>query len=69
MDNGSAVTTMTILVVEAHETIRSMVANIVTGLGRVNVLQSPNGADALDKLQYQDIHLIIADWMLPKLAG
>ncbi|AOT06920.1 response regulator [Pseudoalteromonas luteoviolacea] len=61
---------ITVLIVEPHETIRSMIASTAKKLApEVTVVQSSNGVDAREKLNYNDIQLIISEWKLPKLDG
>ncbi|MCF6440004.1 response regulator [Pseudoalteromonas luteoviolacea] len=61
---------LTVLIVEPHETIRSMIASTAKKLApSVTVVQSSNGVDAREKLNYNDIQLIISEWKLPKLDG
>ncbi|TMP45012.1 hypothetical protein CWB96_19370 [Pseudoalteromonas citrea] len=60
---------LTVLVVEPFETIRTMIANVLNQLSHVDIIQSSNATDALEKLEYNDINLIIAEWDLPKFSG
>ncbi|ESP92667.1 MULTISPECIES: response regulator [Pseudoalteromonas] len=61
---------ITILLVEPHESIRSMIASTAKKLAaNVTVVQSSNGVDAREKLTYNDVQLIISEWQLPKLDG
>ncbi|KZN30646.1 response regulator [Pseudoalteromonas luteoviolacea] len=69
MTSSDSSQSITVLIVEPHETIRSMIASTAKKLGDVTVVQSSNGVDAREKLTYHDIHLIISEWQLPKLDG
>ncbi|KZN47273.1 response regulator [Pseudoalteromonas luteoviolacea] len=69
MTNSDSSQIITVLIVEPHETIRSMIASTAKKLGNVTVIQSSNGVDAREKLTYHDVQLIISEWQLPKLDG
>ncbi|WP_247670920.1 response regulator [Pseudoalteromonas sp. MMG005] len=60
---------LTVLIVEPFETIRTMIANVLNQLSNIVIIQSSNASDALEKLEYNDIGLIIAEWQLPTLSG
>ncbi|WP_105166590.1 response regulator [Pseudoalteromonas sp. T1lg23B] len=60
---------LTVLIVEPFEAVRTMISNVLNEIGNIKVIQSSNGNDALEKLAYNDVGLIIGEWQLPGLSG
>ncbi|NOU51239.1 response regulator [Pseudoalteromonas sp. JBTF-M23] len=65
----SATKNMTVLIVDPFEAFRAMISKVLQEFGEVTVIQSSHGNDALDKLAYHDVDLIIAEWQLSGLSG
>lgn len=69
----------TVLVVEDHMEIRTLLASVLTALGVNNVIVANNGAQAIDimrKMRHQpalvgatEIDAIISDWMMDNIDG
>ncbi|MBD1583982.1 response regulator [Pseudoalteromonas sp. S16_S37] len=60
---------MTVLIVDPFEAFRAMISKVLHEFGEVMVIQSSHGNDALDKLAYHDVDLIIAEWQLSGVSG
>jgi len=64
-----AVNAFTILVVDDSATMRSMLVSTLESLGPVNILQAPNGFEALRILPRQEINLMLTDINMPDING
>ncbi|MFY8273207.1 response regulator [Pseudoalteromonas sp. SSDWG2] len=60
---------MTILVVDAIDNMRVTVARMITAMNPKEVIQSTNGADALNLLRKHHVDVVITELQLPKLDG
>jgi two-component system chemotaxis response regulator CheY len=58
-----------ILIVDSHDTVRSIVRKLFNQLGYNNVDEAPDGAVALAKMSEKNYALIIADWNLGAMDG
>ena len=75
----SGLQTCTVLVVEDHAEIRTLLASMLRSLGVGNVLRASNGAHAIDLLKDMKLHpqrvgaaevdIIISDWVMPEIDG
>jgi two-component system chemotaxis response regulator CheY len=60
----------TIMVVDDSRIMRNIVKNTFSLLKiPCQFVEAGNGAEALQKLQLQPIHLILLDWNMPELSG
>ncbi|BBN83206.1 hypothetical protein PA25_31910 [Pseudoalteromonas sp. A25] len=60
---------MTVLIVDPFEAFRAMISKVLNEMEEITVIQSSHGNDALEKLAYNDVDLIIAEWQLSGLSG
>lgn len=60
--------TLTVLVVDDDQDIRDGIEIYLKNEG-YNVLKAQNGLEALEKLEENEVHLIILDIMMPKMDG
>ncbi|MCF6436472.1 response regulator [Pseudoalteromonas sp. MMG022] len=60
---------LTVLIVEPFEAVRAMITNVLNEMGNIKIIQSSNSNDALEKLAYSDVGLIIGEWQLSGLTG
>ena len=60
---------ITILVVDDQPLTRTMLKSILKGMGFATVIQAENGNMAIQKLQKEQIDLIICDWNMPLVTG
>jgi CheY-like chemotaxis protein len=58
-----------ILIAEDEKDIRELVTFTLRGLGKYEVVQAINGADAVDKAQAEKPDLILLDGRMPKMTG
>ncbi len=58
-----------ILIVDDLMEMRVNLAACLADLGFKNILQMPNGEEALHKIRFSQFDLIIADWNMPKMDG
>ncbi|MDB5441257.1 MAG: hypothetical protein JWM33_3684 [Caulobacteraceae bacterium] len=58
-----------ILIVDDQRTMRSLVRSSLLLLGCNQVVEAENGLDALSRLEFQSVHLIISDLNMPLLDG
>ena len=69
MNSKDDFTGVRILVVDDHMLTRDMVKSILRGLGYTNIVQAENGHVALNKIEEEEIGLVICDWNMPNLSG
>ena len=60
---------LTCLVVDDQQTIRSLVRSGLQQLGFVNVHEAADGEDGLRHMLARPVHLVISDYNMPKLDG
>ena len=60
---------MKLLVAEDSLSMRKVVVRMLHAMGYDEVLESPNGADAWEKIQHNDIDLLLTDYNMPLLSG
>lgn len=58
-----------ILIAEDEKDIRELVTFTLRGLGKYDVVQAANGAEAVDKAQTEKPDLILMDGRMPRLSG
>lgn len=58
----------TIITVDDAATIRKMVSFTLKGAGH-EVLEAPDGSDALDALRNRSVDMVITDVNMPKMSG
>ena len=61
--------TMKILVVDDMVMMRRIVKNILKQLGFVDVDESENGQEALQKLRADTYGFVVSDWNMPVMTG
>jgi two-component system chemotaxis response regulator CheY len=60
---------MRILVVDDFQTMRRIIINLLRQLGFTNMTEADDGTTAWEKLQVEQIDLIVSDWNMPKMTG
>jgi two-component system chemotaxis response regulator CheY len=60
---------MRILVVDDFQTMRRIIVNLLRQLGFTNMVEADDGSTGWDRLQTEQIDLIISDWNMPKMTG
>ncbi len=60
---------ITILLVEDLVDMRKVVRTILTQIGFRNVIEAPDGREALQILKTTPVDFVIADWNMPNLNG
>jgi len=58
-----------ILIVDDSRTMRMIQRNILQAMGFNDTLEAEDGVDALDKLNSNDIDLVLMDWNMPNKSG
>ena len=59
---------MQILIVDDDEAIRLPLTDILEEMG-YKVVSAANGAEAWEIVQKEKVHVVITDWMMPKMDG
>ena len=60
---------LSVLVVDDQMSIRALVKQALAALGVKNVVDAPDGEEALRILKMRQIHLIISDLNMPRMDG
>lgn len=60
---------MRILVVDDFQTMRRIIMNLLKQLGFNNVIEADDGTTAWDRLQAEQVDMVISDWNMPKMTG
>lgn len=58
-----------LLVVDDFATMRRIVGNLLREAGATHILEAENGAEALRKLETNDVGFVISDWNMPRMNG
>ena len=60
-----------VLVIDDSSVLRSILAKNLeqVGFSKINIVQSEDGEDGLDKLSVDNFDLVITDWYMPKMDG
>lgn len=58
-----------ILLVDDSATMRKIIKNILAGIGIKNCVEAEHGQDGLEKLDANDIDMVISDWNMPVMNG
>lgn len=59
-----------VLIVDDHPVVREGLRALMSRSERLRIVaEATDGYDALEKLRLQDIHVVLLDWMLPRLDG
>lgn len=58
-----------VLVIDDFQTMRRIVVNLLRQLGFTNVTEAEDGQSAWEKLQVDNIDLIVSDWNMPNMNG
>lgn len=59
----------TVLFVDDSPTMRRIIKNSLSRIGIENTVAAENGSDALERINGQDIGLILTDWNMPEMNG
>ncbi len=59
---------MKVLIADDSSTMRRIIIKTLNGLGIADVVEAPDGAQAV-KQATADVELILMDWNMPELAG
>ena len=60
---------MKILVADDSSTMRRIIIKVLNDLGFADVVEAPNGAEAVKAANDAQVGLILMDWNMPELAG
>lgn len=60
---------LTILVVDDELTMRMIMRRILKQMGYENVIEEVDGGQALERLRFERVGLVISDWNLPRVSG
>jgi two-component system chemotaxis response regulator CheY len=60
---------MRILVIDDFQTMRRIIINLLRQLGFTNITEADDGTTGWEKLEAEDIDLIISDWNMPQMTG
>ncbi len=58
-----------VLFVDDSPTMRRIIKNSLQKIGFNELIEAENGVDALDKMEGEDIGLILSDWNMPEMNG
>jgi len=58
-----------VLFVDDSPTMRRIIMNSLKKIGFSNIIDAENGLDALEKMEAQEIDLILTDWNMPEMNG
>ncbi len=58
-----------VLFVDDSPTMRRIIKNSLQKIGFTEMIEAENGVDALDKMEGEDIGLILSDWNMPEMNG
>lgn len=59
----------TVLVVDDFSTMRKIIKNSLQSMGFTKIIEAQDGVDALEKLQNEEVCLIVSDWNMPRMSG
>jgi len=59
----------TILFIDDSPTMRRIIKNSLMKIGYSQFVEAEHGADALEKMEGQEIDLILTDWNMPEMNG
>jgi len=59
----------TIMIVDDSATMRKIIKHHLTQLGYTRIQEAANGAEGLNKLEEEEIDIIISDWNMPEMNG
>jgi len=55
--------------VEDSPTMRRIIANSLKQMGFEKIMEAENGVDAMEKLEGNEVDLILTDWNMPEMNG
>ena len=58
-----------VLFVEDSPTMRRIISNSLKRLGFADIIEAENGVDALEKLEGNNVNLVVTDWNMPEMNG
>ena len=58
-----------VLFVEDSPTMRRIIANSLKQMGFEKIMEAENGVDAMEKLEGNEVDLILTDWNMPEMNG
>lgn len=68
MGKGKAMRSATVLIIEDHASVRSLLAQVLRDAG-YQVCEATNGRQGLDRFQAQPVDLVITDLEMPEMNG
>lgn len=60
---------MRILVIDDFQTMRRIIINLLRQLGFANVVEADDGTTGWERLESEQIDLVISDWNMPQMTG
>lgn len=58
-----------VLTVDDSPTMRRIIVNSLKKIGFEDIIEADNGVDGLEKLESNEVDLIITDWNMPEMNG
>lgn len=58
-----------VLFVDDSPTMRRIIKNSLQKIGFNELIEAENGVDALEKIEGEDVGLILSDWNMPEMNG
>lgn len=58
-----------VIFVDDSPTMRRIIMNSLKKIGFSNIIDAENGLDALEKMEGQEIDLVLTDWNMPEMNG
>jgi two-component system, chemotaxis family, chemotaxis protein CheY len=69
LEESRIVKVFTILIVDDSSAMRSLLVSTLEALGQINIVQAPNGFEALRMLPREQIDLVLTDINMPDING
>ncbi len=66
---GNATKKYSVLVIEDDPASRILIVELLQAMGIDDVVESGDGKDALLKLYWNEVDLVISDWRMPEMNG
>ncbi|HCK98678.1 MAG TPA: two-component system response regulator, partial [Candidatus Marinimicrobia bacterium] len=58
-----------VIFVDDSLTMRRIILNALKKIGFTNIIEAENGLDALEKMEKQEVDLVLTDWNMPEMNG
>lgn len=62
-------TELKVLFVEDSPTMRRIIMNALQNIGFSDIIEAEHGVDALEKLNGEEVGLVLTDWNMPEMNG